>query len=168
MDKKEEIKLRNKEYYQRNKEKIREKERQRYWENREARLAAQKVRGEKYYKNNRKKVLERIRHRYTNDIDGAFTRKSELARKRWKDTRIGLFDTLGGAFCKKCGYKDWRGLQIDHINGGGSRHIKSFTNYHKYHQYIREHIEEFQVLCANCNRIKVHENQEVIKRVSLR
>ena len=79
--------------------------------------------------------------------------------------RMRLIKILGGDKCCKCGFDNILALQIDHINGGGSqqlkRQFKSLEIMYKY--YIRYHdlaIEELQVLCANCNRLKMHENNE--------
>ena len=60
--------------------------------------------------------------------------------------------------CKRCGFKDFRALQVDHISGDGAEESKIRTNYTMY-KYITTLPEEearkrYQVLCANCNWIK--------------
>lgn len=63
--------------------------------------------------------------------------------------------------CVKCGFDDYRALQIDHINGNGAKHRRELgTNY--LYTWLRKngYPEGFQVLCANCNWIKRDENHE--------
>jgi hypothetical protein len=75
-------------------------------------------------------------------------------RRSWKFQAIRA---LGGR-CSRCGYADWRALQIDHINGGGSHES---TNTHEFlERVIRGKDVEFKLLCANCNSIKRCENAE--------
>jgi len=68
--------------------------------------------------------------------------------------------------CVSCGYnKDVRALQIDHINGGGSKERKNIGNSAHYYLKVIESLNnntsnEYQILCANCNWIKRFENKE--------
>jgi hypothetical protein len=87
--------------------------------------------------------------------------------KIWRrKKRREVIDALGGK-CIKCGCSDWRCLQIDHINGGGSIELKEFNK--KRIQYYKKILElvltgkniDYQLLCANCNWIKKFENDEV-------
>jgi hypothetical protein len=72
--------------------------------------------------------------------------------------RTLLLDFLGGK-CVRCGFTDYRALQIDHIDGGGLKELKEIGNHGVYkNAYI--HPEKYQVLCANCNWIKKVENKE--------
>jgi hypothetical protein len=75
-----------------------------------------------------------------------------------------------GNKCVKCGFSDWRGLQFDHIKGGGT---KDFTIRFKgsgdaMYRYYLNHPEEakmmLQLLCANCNQIKRYENGEGVRK----
>ena len=82
-------------------------------------------------------------------------------RKRNCERRIELLNFLGGK-CVKCGFSDWRTLQIDHINGGGTRENKeSGNNLYQHYTRIKKNPEKYQLLCANCNWIKKYENNEV-------
>ncbi len=69
---------------------------------------------------------------------------------------------LGGK-CIRCGFTDVRALQIDHVDGNGYKHRKSYKGL-AYYQNIKNHIENktmrFQLLCANCNFIKGIERKE--------
>ena len=81
--------------------------------------------------------------------------------KEWRyKKRIELLGFLGGK-CIKCGFSDWRALQIDHINGNGAK--DKIRNYTKDYNRIKENPEKYQLLCANCNWIKRYENHEYLK-----
>ncbi|MCK9370314.1 helix-turn-helix domain-containing protein [Candidatus Dojkabacteria bacterium] len=80
-----------------------------------------------------------------------------IRNKRIKYRKV-LIEELGGK-CNRCGFSDLRALQIDHINGGGSKEI---TKYYK--KMIKEAPGKYQILCANCNWIKRVENNEVRPR----
>lgn len=88
------------------------------------------------------------------------TKRNEYLRK----SRNAVVEALG-ARCVRCGFSDRRALQIDHINGGGTKHRKSGTGigtgFHKrVLQSFVENRNEYQLLCANCNSIKRFENNE--------
>ena len=72
---------------------------------------------------------------------------------------------LGGV-CKRCGFDDWRALQIDHVNGGGKKELQS-KKYYNWRLYYRNVLSDttgkYQVLCANCNWIKKNENGEGVR-----
>jgi hypothetical protein len=60
------------------------------------------------------------------------------------------------------GCTDRRCLQIDHINGDGTKDRKLHkTNLYQYYKTILEDVTgRFQLLCANCNWIKRYTNKE--------
>jgi len=66
-----------------------------------------------------------------------------------------------GNRCATCGFAVKRALEVDHIQGGGKsdrrqRHQDRTT-------WLREALKDnskYQLLCANCNRIKQFENKE--------
>lgn len=69
---------------------------------------------------------------------------------------------LGGK-CVSCGIADIRVLQIDHVNGGGSKERKGVgprTHLQRVLRSIANGERHYQLLCANCNWIKRHENRE--------
>lgn len=90
------------------------------------------------------------------------TRKA--TRNYYERQRQTIVRALGGKCCK-CGNSDYRVLQVDHINGGGSREVKTKGQY-KYRADIIGMIEDgtvyskYQLLCANCNWIKRFDNDE--------
>lgn len=84
-------------------------------------------------------------------------------REYLRNLRKLVIFTLGNK-CIRCGFNDIRALQIDHINGGGSkeRKEKGFTK--EFHKHVIESFlnneYKYQLLCANCNWIKRFENNE--------
>lgn len=74
--------------------------------------------------------------------------------------RNAVLEVLGNK-CKMCGFTDKRALQIDHVHGGGSAETRIFGTGVDYYRQMFQHIEDYQILCANCNWIKRAENQEV-------
>lgn len=149
----------NRAYYLKNREESLQKSKEYYWQHKEEIIAKTK----RYYQENKELIAQKNKYRYDNNLDWKARNReeaSELGRNRWRKRRSEIFTVLGGELCAKCGFSDWRALQIDHINGGGNQHRKQFKAVEKYYQYVCENKDEFQVLCANCNRIKVHEEKE--------
>jgi hypothetical protein len=75
--------------------------------------------------------------------------------------RQEIIRVLGGK-CIRCGFSDWRALQVDHVDGfpGENRVSASRRLLFYIQKSLREHRNEFQLLCANCNWIKKYENNE--------
>ena len=81
-----------------------------------------------------------------------------MAGTYWKrQQKFKVIKFLGGK-CIRCGFSDWRALQVDHVNGGGSH--ESTNSYEFLSRVLQEGAKEFQLLCANCNSIKRIENGE--------
>ncbi len=83
-------------------------------------------------------------------------------RENKRKDRAELIADLGGK-CACCGEDTYEFLQIDHINDDGHKHRyhegKKYTSTGNRYSYIsiprlRDHIEELQVLCANCHNAK--------------
>ena len=81
------------------------------------------------------------------------------AKRRREELKTLVFDVYGGAACKCCGETQRAFLCIDHIHGGGLKHLKSigrkagagsFYNWLKKNNFP----SGFQVLCFNCNMAK--------------
>jgi len=81
------------------------------------------------------------------------------AKKRRQERRMHLIQTFGGK-CSKCGFDDWRALQIDHIDGGGNHERFTTNSMNKYYDKMIQNPQHYQLLCANCNQIKRYENGE--------
>ncbi len=78
-------------------------------------------------------------------------------RSRWRSIRISVLQKLGGK-CVRCGFSDFRALQIDHVNGGGSKELQEIGAWGVYKKIMNGDIDGYQILCANCNWIKRDEN----------
>jgi len=103
------------------------------------------------------------------------TREERLAYyRKWREANRELhreyhhklmreIKELLGNKCVKCGFSDTRALQIDHLNGGGSKFRKNVRG-RRYYKNILDAIlagsKEYQLLCANCNVIKRYERGE--------
>ncbi|MBI3937123.1 MAG: hypothetical protein HY323_09110 [Betaproteobacteria bacterium] len=79
--------------------------------------------------------------------------------KGQRDTRLRTIEHLGRK-CRRCGFEDWRALQIDHVNGDGRKDRERDGNRYRLFRSIIAHPEKYQLLCANCNWIKRYENGE--------
>jgi len=107
---------------------------------------------------------------YQKRYSASHKEEANLRMRRWnKKTRLALLALLGNK-CIKCGIDDYRVLQIDHINGGGTKEyddVKTGTKKANYNRFLIKKIldgsAEYQILCSNCNWIKRHENQEYFK-----
>lgn len=66
-----------------------------------------------------------------------------------------------GNKCMTCGFSDARALQIDHVDGGGVKELKIAGGIQHYRNVLNSiDSGKFQLLCANCNWIKRHTNDE--------
>jgi hypothetical protein len=92
-----------------------------------------------------------------------YEKRKSRRRENHRERRLEIINFLGGV-CVRCGFSDWRALQIDHVIGGGSKERKENrkNSYAKtYYQMIIEDTSgKYQLLCANCNWIKRYENLE--------
>lgn len=97
------------------------------------------------------------RYRRT-DAGKALTRRSNRRDKAL--VKAAALKHLGDV-CVRCGFSDPRALQIDHVNGGG-RQDAARRSANTYYRAVIKTVpgETYQLLCANCNWIKRHENQE--------
>lgn len=89
-------------------------------------------------------------------------------RNYLRKLRQSVLEALGGK-CQKCGFEDKRALQIDHINGGGSKERKEKGFGGNFHKHVLKSFmaneQKYQLLCANCNWIKRFENKEALGRI---
>ncbi|KKK80424.1 hypothetical protein LCGC14_2823640 [marine sediment metagenome] len=89
------------------------------------------------------------------------------ARRNYGRVRVRALMFLGGC-CARCGFRDMRSLNIDHVNGNGRKEKHEHRNIHLRGLWlVQRALEEpgrYQVLCANCNSIKRCENKEYRKR----
>jgi len=80
-------------------------------------------------------------------------------RESKKNLRGKLFKILGGKKCVECGYSNELALAFDHIHDDGYKDRKiRILDYRKYINSPSLALERLQVLCANCNHIKLVKN----------
>ena len=77
-------------------------------------------------------------------------------RKSYWDRKVAILNALGGR-CLHCGITDIRVLDLDHIDASQ----KNKPAHRNYSTPVRiklweKEIENLQILCANCHRIKTH------------
>ena len=88
-------------------------------------------------------------------------------RLTFQKAREKLYHVLNQHACQRCGIVDKRVLEFDHINGGGTKeHKHVFKNKRlQFYMYYALNPEiarrTLQVLCANCNRIRIFESRSV-------
>lgn len=102
--------------------------------------------------------------RATHRRDGLAVYCAACYRALNKDTRqrlkLAAFAHLGGV-CSRCGFADVRALQIDHKNGDGAARRKELSGDAVFKDVVKPHgRERYQLLCANCNWIKMWEQGE--------
>lgn len=85
-------------------------------------------------------------------------------RKYRQKVRLKVFNhyTNNNIQCKNCGELDIDVLTIDHINGGGNKHYKEIGRGATMYRWVikNNYPNNLQILCMNCQRIKVIENKE--------
>lgn len=67
------------------------------------------------------------------------------------DARLKVIQLLGSK-CSKCGFSDLRTLDIHHITNPKHDHTKA----HMILKELEAGSKNYQLLCANCHRIKHH------------
>jgi len=151
------LKLYKKQYQLKNKDIIKQKRKQHRLENKYIIKENRKI----YYLKNSNILKEKQKQRRIYDRDNV---NKSIENSNMK-AKIKAMNILGGATCKHCGNTDFRVLQFDHINGGGRLEKKNIMG--GYMAIVRGIIKNptqakliYQVLCANCNTIKIIENDE--------
>ena len=82
--------------------------------------------------------------------------------------RRRIVDLLGKT-CSRCGLADPIVLQIDHVNGGGSKERSRFKSTRSYLFFVLKKVKngsrDYQLLCANCNVRKEYLNRGIAHEV---
>ena len=123
----------------------------------------------KWYIKNKEKVLQNKDKIKQKEYEKEYYRKNRNKKKiqgkiRREKRRTECLDLMGNK-CLRCGFSDKRALQIDHINGGGSKERKILKHGEVFIKKVISSLikktNEYQLLCANCNWIKRFENNEL-------
>lgn len=108
------------------------------------------------HKEHYKAVRKAHKERHLEEIRAENREYSHSKRVR---NRMEVLNALGGK-CNRCGIDDWRVLQIDHVNGGGTQERKQVTSIDRYYKDMLLSPEKYQALCANCHQIKRYEERK--------
>jgi len=71
-------------------------------------------------------------------------------RTYYQRRKLVIHKLLGGK-CKKCGEKDPRVLQIDHVNSDGNIERRFGETRGQLYKKVVDNPKRYQLLCANCN-----------------
>ena len=117
----------------------------------------------------KKKIAKYNKDYYHKNIDKCRNTNRKCRHKRYNEIKQETFKILGNKCCNPFNlpHPDWcndpRCLQIDHVNGNGAKERKTI-NSNNLPLYILKAIKsgskDYQLLCANCNWIKRHINNE--------
>lgn len=90
----------------------------------------------------------------------------EWAREYLHTCRIRILMLLGGQ-CNSCCNNDMRVLHVDHIDGGGNveRKMRGGGDSRSLWRLVKKNPYKYQILCANCNFIKMWEHKETPLRI---
>jgi hypothetical protein len=137
-----------KKYYQEHKEKIDDYGKKHYSDNKEKIDADHRD----YYSKNKEQIKPKLMEWYINNKD------AQLAKgvaRRQKDRMDAILHYGGNPpKCECCGERIVEFLTIDHINGGGSQHVKSLHGGHlQLWLRLNNYPIGFRVLCYNCNGV---------------
>jgi len=148
-------------YYSRNKEKVKKVHKEYYEKNKEKVLG----RNKKYRDSHREqynKYKQEWRKRHPEAARESVRKDHEKHKDKYQERRraLGLSRKIEALFyysdghmkCACCGESMIEFLSIDHVFGGGHRHLKE-TKAGSIYQWLRraDYPSGFQVLCYNCN-----------------
>ena len=109
----------------------------------------------------REMCRKHLRFKYRDQLDAQREKSRDDSARERLDLKVQCFEKLGSKCCH-CGYDtDERALQIDHVHGGGTKERKKLRSTRAlYKKVLADTQGNYQLLCANCNQIKKHENEE--------
>jgi hypothetical protein len=86
------------------------------------------------------------------------TEKLNDIKKRFREQRKQVIELLGGK-CVRCGFSDWRVLQVNHKNGGGSKERRMKGTHGIFREILsgKRSTDDLDLRCANCNILYQYE-----------
>lgn len=79
----------------------------------------------------------------------------EQTRQQRETLKREIMEAYGGCKCSHCEESDLRFLEVDHINGGGRKHLREEVkgSGHSFYQWLKRNNfpKGFRVLCRTCN-----------------
>jgi hypothetical protein len=126
-------------------------------------------RNKAYYETHRDEMLAKSKRQHQKRMADGGQAYNAQQRRWYGDLRMAVLEALG-LKCVKCGFSDVRALVIDHVNGGGRKERDTYNAVYKYYKHILENVDsgKYQILCANCNTIKMFEEKEHLTAKQLR
>jgi hypothetical protein len=106
-----------------------------------------------YYKNNKEMVLLQKKGYHNNHKEEINKHKREY-RKNIRDLVLLYYSDTLYPRCNCCKITQKEFLCIDHINGNGAEHRKTFKGYIYLYLIKNGFPEGYQILCNSCNRSK--------------
>jgi hypothetical protein len=103
------------------------------------------------YRKHRRRILKQRRLRYRTDKEHA-EKNRQTCRLRNRKLKAEVISAYGGK-CTCCSETLMEFLTIDHIGGGGRKHIYSVGGPAKFYGWLKANKfpDGFRVLCFNCN-----------------
>ena len=121
------------------------------WSSKEYMKEYSKVYGKKYYQKNKEKLKAYAKDYYHKKDKGQVREYSKLLREKY---RFLALQTIGKGIiiCSKCGCKEIRLIEINHINGLIDRQerFRNVSFYKNIAKGIRK-IDDLNLLCKVCN-----------------
>jgi len=144
-----------------------------YKKNQQTLLAFQK----KYREENPEKVAQAKKDYYAKNKEQEDARKrkwarenkgrvNESAKQSRLSCKIKALNAYGGVFCNVCGETNPFKLELDHINGDGTKHRESINRSTgaDFYRYLSQNNfpqdPPLQVLCKTCHKFKTVEEQK--------
>jgi hypothetical protein len=127
--------------------------------------------GKEYYSNHKDEISNRHKNYYESHRELLLSNSKKYKKEKRLKVKQEIFELLGN----KCSnpynidhgpifLTDNRCLQVDHVYGGGRKEFRRFKSTEQYYAFVLAQIKvgskDYQLLCANCNWIKVRENEE--------
>lgn len=117
-----------------------------------------------WYLVNKAKVQLQSKEYYRENKEKINVRNRQYSQRTTLQLRLDVQQKLGGK-CVRCGINDWRVLQVDHVKSNGREELRTLGNTRGiYKRVLTLPIEqlnsEYQLLCANCNWVKMYEQNE--------
>lgn len=114
-----------------------------------------------WYRAKHRKHINKMARKWKREHPQRVRQRNIEERNRLK---VDVFShySKGKIRCNRCGYsKDIRALELDHVEDSGNSHrTEVLGDYHRagttFYRWLKKnnYPKGFQVLCANCNRIK--------------
>lgn len=146
MDRKQYMKEYNKKYREKNKDKLKEDRKEYYIKNKVKLRKVQKIWEEK----NAEKIKQQKREWYKKHGD----RENKRKKDEWKRLKLEVLThySNGTPKCVCCGENHIEFLTMNHISGGGNKHMKEIGASNFYRWLKKNNFPEgFNVMCMNCN-----------------